>query len=133
MLGPSYLIHYSVYSINIHHIEWNIMLLSYATVDFHLFYDEPFWQEVSVESLILRWPLRPFDLLLIKCTYPNIPVKSLHKKNAKFVTRKDRCKSLKILVKKSSSLYWDAQSISQALIPLHLWIFVTVDEDRKLC
>ena len=42
MLGPAYIIHYSVYSINIHHIEWNIMLLSYATVDFHLFYDEPF-------------------------------------------------------------------------------------------
>ena len=24
---------------------------------------EPFWQEVSVESLILRWPLRPVGLL----------------------------------------------------------------------
>ena len=38
------------------------MLVSYATVDFHLFYDgtadiskyEPFLQEVSIESLILR-------------------------------------------------------------------------------
>ena len=25
---------------------------------------EPFWQEVSVKSLILRWPLRPVGLLL---------------------------------------------------------------------
>ena len=25
--------------------------------------NEPFWQEVSVESLILRWPLRPLGLL----------------------------------------------------------------------
>ena len=24
---------------------------------------EPFWQEVSIESLILRWPLRPLGLL----------------------------------------------------------------------
>ena len=26
---------------------------------------EPFWQEVSVKSLILRWPLRPVGLLLM--------------------------------------------------------------------
>ena len=30
---------------------------------------EPFWQEVSVESLILRWPLRPLGLLLKLAQY----------------------------------------------------------------
>ena len=29
---------------------------------------EPFWQEVSVESLILRWPLRSMGLLLTLAT-----------------------------------------------------------------
>ena len=30
---------------------------------------EPFWQEVSVESLILRWPLRPVSLLFLISSY----------------------------------------------------------------
>ena len=50
-----------------------MMLLSFAIVDFHLFYDgavdiykyEPFWQEVSVKSLILRWSFRPVGLLFL--------------------------------------------------------------------
>ena len=50
------------------------MLLSSATVDFHLFYDGAvdiqIWTllkrsyNCSVESLILKWPLRPLGLLL---------------------------------------------------------------------
>ena len=41
------------------------MLLSCTIVDFHffIFKHEPLWQEVSVKSLILGWPLRPVDLL----------------------------------------------------------------------
>ena len=50
-----------------------MMLLSYTMIDFHLFsimglliYKyEPFWQEVSVKSLILRWLLRLVGLLLL--------------------------------------------------------------------
>ena len=48
------------------------MLLSDTIVDFHLsmmglliYKYEPFWQEVSVKSLILRWPLRPVGLLFV--------------------------------------------------------------------
>ena len=51
------------------------MLLSYTIVDFHLswytnmiykliYKYEHLWLEVSVKSLILRWPLRPVGLLL---------------------------------------------------------------------
>ena len=41
------------------------MLLSCTIFDFHffIFKHEPLWQEVSVKSLILGWPLRPVDLL----------------------------------------------------------------------
>ena len=48
------------------------MLHSYTMVDFHLFYDGvvdiQVWAllEVSVKSLILRWPLRPVGLLFFK-------------------------------------------------------------------
>ena len=33
---------------------------------------ELFWQKVSVESLILRWPLKPLGLLLIKKEWSNV-------------------------------------------------------------
>ena len=41
------------------------MLLFYAIVDFFFIYDVAvtFWQQVSVESLILRWHLRLVDFL----------------------------------------------------------------------
>ena len=48
------------------------MQFSPAIVDFICFMlglsicqNEPFWQEVRVESPILRWPLRPVGLLFI--------------------------------------------------------------------
>ena len=50
----------------------SIMLIFYAIVDLYLSYDgavgckyEPFWLEVSVESLILRWLLRPVGFLFL--------------------------------------------------------------------
>ena len=38
----------------------------YSMMEQLIFKYEPFWQEISVESLILRWPLRPLGLLLFK-------------------------------------------------------------------
>ena len=59
----------SIYSTFIAFVLRDDMLLSYAIVEFYFLYDvavvtyEAFWQEVGVESLILRWPLRPVGLL----------------------------------------------------------------------
>ena len=39
------------------------MLLSYATDDFHLFYDGAADMQIWTSGMILRWPLRPFSLL----------------------------------------------------------------------
>ena len=39
------------------------MLLSYATVDFHLFYDGAADMQIWTSGMILRWPLRPLSLL----------------------------------------------------------------------
>ena len=41
---------------------------------------EPFWQEVSVKSLILRWPLRPVGLLLY--LHPSIQKVLIYKESS---------------------------------------------------
>ena len=47
-----------------------LMQPSSVIVDFYLFYQiciyVPFWQEVSVESLILKWPFKVFCLLFLE-------------------------------------------------------------------
>ena len=63
-----------LYQHTVHYLlvySWILVLFSYATVVFYLLYDglftckyEHLWQEVNVESLILKWPLRPLGLLL---------------------------------------------------------------------
>ena len=66
---------YYLYSINIQHIDcycvkglwccfplqWLIFI--YSMMGLLIYKYEPFWQEFSVKSLILRWPLRPVYLL----------------------------------------------------------------------
>ena len=81
VLGRGYISHYSKYALSstlsiyitlIAIVFRNIMLLSYATVDFNLFYDGTVDMQIwalltrsqCIESLILRWPLRPLSLLL---------------------------------------------------------------------
>ena len=75
MLGRGYYSEYALSSISIYITFIAIELRGYNAafcflslfVDFYLFYDgackyEPFWQELNVESLILK-PLRPIGLL----------------------------------------------------------------------
>ena len=45
---------------------WPVLFLIYSLMGQLISKYEPFIQEVSVESLILRWPLMPFGLLLHK-------------------------------------------------------------------
>ena len=61
----------SIYSTLIAIVLFIMMLLTYSIVDYSIilwwgcwYTFEPFWQEVGVKSLILRWPLRPVGLLL---------------------------------------------------------------------
>ena len=65
------------YSINIKHDDHNcikglymechlpkpLLIIIYSMMELLICKYEPFWEEVSVEFLILRWPLRPVDLL----------------------------------------------------------------------
>ena len=76
-----HLSHYSKYvfflSINILHIDcycvkglWCCfpipsLIFIYSMMGLLIYKYEPFWQEVSVKYLILRWPLRPVGLLFM--------------------------------------------------------------------
>ena len=42
-------------------IPWSLIFI-YSTMGLLIYKYEPFWQEVNVKSLILRWPLRPVNL-----------------------------------------------------------------------
>ena len=80
MLGVGHISHYSEYvlssTLSIYSTLIAIVLRNYdAAFRYHSWFSfilwwgcwytnmSPFWQEVSVKSLILRWPLRPVDLL----------------------------------------------------------------------
>ena len=77
MLGRGHRICIIFYSINILHIDrycvkglWcrfpiPLLIFIYSMIGLLICKYEPFWREVSVKSLILRWPLRPVGLLYI--------------------------------------------------------------------
>ena len=91
MLGRGHISHYSEYvvssTLSIYSIlvaivlrDSNASFLYHRWFSFTVFYDglliykyEPLWQEVSLKSLILRWPLMPVGLLLEKGLVPWIP------------------------------------------------------------
>ena len=79
------------YSINIKHIDcycvkglsWCFAIPSlifiYSMMGLLIYKYEPLWQEVSVKSLIIKWPLRPVGLFFISefCTYEYFYICSL--------------------------------------------------------
>ena len=73
---------------------------------------EPFWQEVSVESLILRWLLRPRGLLfiffLLNFTFFQMPEKKALNASARRL--KDKLRKREKRLQKSSSSTTSAES-----------------------
>ena len=80
MLGHDHISHFSeyvvfFYSINIQHIGWYCvkglwccfpipsLIFIYSMMGLLIYKYEPLWQEVSVKSLILRWPWRSVGFL----------------------------------------------------------------------
>ena len=55
------------------------LIFVYSLMGLLIYKYEPLWQEVSVNSLILRWPLRPVGLLLTSDSYLHL----VHGRNKK--------------------------------------------------